>query len=318
MRDESLIHIAQYITGTGTDTKTYKYESMKIRARDFKQKVYESVQNTFKTKYWDTHCRNGSSAPSSSHNVTETGARRPENSSFKDFVDYLKSQHPQAHPDEVASNDPDGFVKHIYYDFDVIKRYIVLKNNEITIDIDDIKRRLLNLECYFYEKMVLTTTKLNNRNQVEVTHESVNHTPTVDDHYCQMEIKDGNKISNEWTCPATGNLVIYGWLDSTNALNNKAVPSAFCVIEGNINGTTDKPVWEIISVQPVTPAKSITYVGFNLLVKKGLMIRARTGFTVGAKSSQFSNENDGYDTLSNDTANGFKCMIYSNEKYTGT
>jgi hypothetical protein len=45
------------------------------------------------------------------------------------------------------------------------------------------------------------------------------------------------------------------------------------------------------------------------------VIRARTGFTVGAKSSQFSNEQDGNDTLSNSTANGFKCMIFSNKNY---
>jgi len=92
-------------------------------------------------------------------------------------------------------------------------------------------------------------------------------------------------------------------------LNNKATPSAFCVIEGNINKN-----WEIISVCPVTPAKSMTYVGFNLMVKKGLTIRARTGFVCGVKSSQFANQQDGYDTLANSKANGFKCMIYLNEK----
>jgi hypothetical protein len=65
----------------------------------------------------------------------------------------------------------------------------------------------------------------------------------------------------------------------------------------------------------VTPAKNITYVGFNVLVKKDLVIRARTGFVCGVKSGQFPNQQDGYDTLANSTANGFKCIIYSNKDY---
>jgi hypothetical protein len=130
-----------------------------------------------------------------------------------------------------------------------------------------------------------------------------------------MVIQEGNRISNEWTTPAAGNLVVYGWLDSTAALNNKAIPSAFCVLEANINSTKENENWEIISVQPVIPAKNITYVGFNVPVKKNLKIRVRTGFNVGAKSGGYSNENDGYDTLANITANGFKCMVYSSVKY---
>ena len=50
------------------------------------------------------------------------------------------------------------------------------------------------------------------------------------------------------------------------------------------------------------------------MVKKNLVIRARTGFICGAKSSQFPNEQDGYDTLANSRANGFKCMVYFKEK----
>jgi hypothetical protein len=86
-------------------------------------------------------------------------------------------------------------------------------------------------------------------------------------------------------------------------------------LEGKINSDDDADNWEIVAVQPVIPAKSMTYVGFNIPVKQGFVIRARTGFTVGAKSGQYSNENDGYDTLSNDTANGFKCMVFSNKDY---
>lgn len=108
---------------------------------------------------------------------------------------------------------------------------------------------------------------------------SVKNGTTVDDDACQMEISQGNRVSNEWFVPDTGNLVIYGWIDSSEALNSKAIPSSFCAVEGRINNK-----WEILAVQPVIPAKSITYVGFNLLVKKGLVIRIRTGFSVGAKS----------------------------------
>ena len=51
-------------------------------------------------------------------------------------------------------------------------------------------------------------------------------------------------------------------------------------------------------------------VNFNPSVKQTMM----PGFTVGAKSGQFSNEQDGYDTLANNTANGFKCMIYARKE----
>ena len=154
-----------------------------------------------------------------------------------------------------------------------------------------------------------TTIKDANQDEIRDYH-SVTHYQNENTDYCQMEIKNGNKISNTWTCQGTGNLVVYGWLDSSSVLNNKAIPSAYCVLEAKINGN-----WEIIAAQPVMPAKSITYVGFNVPVLKNLVIRARTGFTVGAKSGQYPNAQDGYDTLSNSTANGFKCMIFSNENY---
>lgn len=144
---------------------------------------------------------------------------------------------------------------------------------------------------------------------------SVNHLKNENYPHCQMKIEYGNKISNTWQCPASGNLVVYGWLDSSQLLNNKAIQRAYCVIEGLINPSDSGDNWEIISVQPVIPAKTITYVGFNLLVREGLVIRARTGFTVGNGSGNFANEQDGNDTLSNSVPNGFKCMIYSSENY---
>ena len=304
----SLIHLVQIID---EDRATPRYESMKVRMDVFQNKVYEAVQNTFKTAYWDTHL-DPTEGASKKHEYNES-ADRPEGSSFREMVEYLNSK--GYAPKEVAEDDWDNFVKHVYYDFDVLKRYIVLNDDNIQNQIDVINEKLIELDCYFDQTMKFHTTKSVN-NTVLYSDESVNHKKTENDSYCQMSIKEGNKISNEWTCPATGNLVVYGWLDSSEALDNKAIPSAFCVLEAKIESPTsavDK--WEIIGVSPVLPAKSITYVGFNAIVHEGLVVRARTGFSVGAKSGQYSNENDGYDTLANNTPNGFKCMIYSNFKY---
>lgn len=110
--DNSYIHIVQYI-------RDDMYESMKMSAYDFKQKVYEAVQNTFKTKYWDTHCEQVKTTHSDGVENTAEGA------SFKEFIEYLNEDLPT----EVESTDPDGFINHIYYDFDVVKRYIVKRSN---------------------------------------------------------------------------------------------------------------------------------------------------------------------------------------------
>ena len=311
--EQSLIHIVQHIEGTGTESK---YESMKMTIKDFEQKIYEAVQNTFKTRYWDTHGKN-----SVIHDQDESGLPETlKDASFKEMVKYLGNDAPP----EVDALDIDGFVDHVFYDLDVVKRYIVKKNNGIGDHLGKLDEKVIEVDSGFAPYMRFFTTKSNG----EVDSTSVNHNATENDKYCQMEIKDGNKISNEWTCPASGQLVVYGWLDSSSALNNKAIPSCYCVLEAKISRVTpvssddgtrdvsnDTAEWEIISAQPVFPAKNITYVGFNVPVKEGLVIRARTGFTVGPKSGQYSNENDGFDTLANLTANGFKCMIFSNQEY---
>jgi hypothetical protein len=308
----SLIHI---VTKNADD----KYESQKMTTDTFKQKIYDAVQNTFKTSYWDTHELKEDKTPSDKHDQGEDPNRdRPEGTSFADLLSFLDGKDKRTTgnikyvPEEVSDTDPNGFVDHLYYDFDLIKRYMVVKDSDIEKNINTINGNIDELGCLFSTEMDYATTKLNNNLQETiVTSDTIGQELGENDNYCQMSIESGNKISNEWTCPASGNLVVYGWLDSSDCLNNKATPSAFCVIEGNINGN-----WEIISACPVTPAKSITYVGFNLTVKKGLVIRARTGFICGVKSSQFPNQQDGYDTLSNSKANGFKCMIYSNKKGT--
>ena len=293
------------------------YESKKMTTDWFKQKIYDSVQNTFKTSYWDTH-----ESGSNKHDQEEAIAfERPKGTSFKALLKYLKdkdanksSDDPATYaPVEVPETDPNGFVDHIYYDFDLLKRYMVVKDDEIEDDIYDLNVRVNELDCYFAPSMKwVTTTETSDREIEVINNETVNANNTDGENpdYCQMRIESGNKISNEWVCPASGNLVIYGWLDSSECLNNKAVPGAFCVIEGNINNN-----WEVISACSVIPEKTMTYVGFNLMVKKYLTIRARTGFVCGVKSGQFANQQDGYDTLANKTPNGFMCKIYCSTDY---
>ena len=312
----SLIHIVQLIPNTGISTPPM-YESMKMEIATFQNKVYEAVQNTLKTAYWDTHL--GDAVDGKAVHDHAEGANRPKGSSFREMVEYLRGKDETKKdtsdttvyaPVEVDEPGVDGFVKHIYYDFDVLKRYMVLKDDNIQDEIERIQEDMVFLDCYFEPNMKIHTTHKDANGIIEYTNDSVNHLKNENDTYCQMSIQEGNRISNEWTTPAQGNLVVYGWLDSSACLNNKAIPSAFCVLEADINEN-----WEILAVQPVTPAKNITYVGFNVMVKEGLVLRVRTGFNVGAKSGGYSNENDGYDTLANITPNGFKCQIFSSTEY---
>ena len=310
--DGSLMHVAVKVD------ENNNYESMRISTDNFKQKIYESVMNTLRTKYWDTHeYNNQKREPSKKHDVIEGPDSRPAGTSFKDLLDYLKEKDADKPtsdknvyaPEEVPEQDPNGFIDHIYYDFDLLKRYMVVRDNDIENGISETIALSNELDCYFTDSMTLYTTDEDNNVEIVDSVDSDDGDLTENDTYCQMKIEPGNRISNEWQCPNTGNLVVYGWLDSSKCLNNKATPSAFCVLEGMIDDD-----WRVISAQPVNPAKSITYVGFNLLVKEGLTIRARTGFDVGAKSGQYSNEQDGFGTLSNNTPNGFKCVIYARKE----
>ena len=119
--ENSLIHIVQYISGDASKN-TAKYESMKMRVQDFEQKIYEAVQNTFNTSYWGTH----SVAWKTSHaDSTETLPTALAEASFEKMIAYLDSDAPS----EIPSVDPNRFIKHLFFDFDVVKRYIVKKNN---------------------------------------------------------------------------------------------------------------------------------------------------------------------------------------------
>lgn len=322
--DKSYLHLVQFIDD---NDNVEKYESMKIRGYDFKQKVYEAVQNTFKTEYWDTHCNHTEedAEDNATHrdNVEEdpNSPDFPEGTSFKELIDYL-GEYDQTKNNKIWQPTQKNyrnmsFIDHIYYDFDVVKRYAVKRCNNLQSQIDVIDSSLVEIGSMFSTNMKIYTTDKDGTPVDVATTNNLN----VDDTYCQMEIKPGNKISNTWTVPASGNLVVYGWLDSSDALNNRAIPSSFCVLEADINptatasGTDEISNWEIISAQPVIPFKTKTYVGFNVPVRKGLVIRARTGFLCGAKSGQTSNEQDGYDTIANSTPNGFKCIVYSHMDY---
>ena len=272
LNDDSLIHIVQ----KGSDDK---FTSRKMKIEVFKKKIYEAVNNTFRTEYWDTH-------------ISNIGENHSTSGMFKSILEKLGDSKP------VDILETDDFVKHLNYDFNVIVKYIDLQDSKLDEKINELKKISDDLNCHFASEMDLSET-------------SSSHDRTVDNDYCQMSIQDGQRISNEWTVPETGNLVVYGWLDSNDALNNKAIQNAFCVLEAKINSTMLKENWEIIGVQPVIPSKNITYVGFNVPVKKNLTIRIRTGFTVGVKSGNYSNEQDGSGTLANSTANGFKCQVFS-------
>lgn len=289
LRDKSLIHIVQFIQDD-------KYESQRMEINTFAGKIYEAVQNTFKTRYSETHSHDGTNEPAGT--------------SFKEMLDYLADtdmgEKWTIPPEKPADDAVDGFVKHVNYDMEILRRYIVKKDADILGSVSTIHLTLSKIDYAFADRMTISTTD----QYGGYTNKSVNHLKSENDSYCQLEISPGNKISNKWTVPTDGQLVVYGWLDSNKALNNKAIPSAYCVLEANINSE-----WEIIAVQQVNPAKNFTYVGFNVPVHQGLVIRARTGFPVGAKSSQYANEQDGYDSLANSTANGFKCQVYSHKSY---
>ena len=290
IHEKALFLIDQFIESENS------YSAKKIDANTLLKKLYSATNNTFKGDYWRTH-------------LPKEDMTHENTSPFKEML--LKIP-PSIRPEPIDFEES-RFVDHINYDFNVLRLYSDARDDELQEEIDILNSRLGLVGCNFDQDMILTTTELTNNGEISITHDSINHSTNVDNSYCQMSIADGNKISNEWVVPATGNLVVCGWLDSTSALNSKAIPSAYCVLEGKINGQ-----WEIISAQSVIPAKNITYVGFNVPVNKGLVIRARTGFVVGVKSGQYPNEQDGYDSLSNSTPNGFKCQVFSHKDYVDT
>lgn len=87
-------------------------------------------------------------------------------------------------------------------------------------------------------------------------------------------------------CTQTGNLVVYGWLaDTGTVLPQEAWVAIYGMI--NISGQ-DNPKWTILQVQPWTKtaySNKIQYIGFNIPVKKGLVLKIKTGFAVDATAT---------------------------------
>lgn len=91
-------------------------------------------------------------------------------------------------------------------------------------------------------------------------------------------------------CTHTGNLVIYGWL----ADNGDVEPQdAWVGLYGCMHTSTDadnQRDWVLLQLQPwplTTKSSVFQYVGFNVKVAKGLMLKIKTGFRVKGKNSGF-------------------------------
>ena len=113
-----------------------------------------------------------------------------------------------------------------------------------------------------------------------------------------------DKTSSEFVCPSTGMLTLYGWLDSSNVQNLKYLPSAWCALEGKINGK-----WEILQLQSVTPAKQFSYVSFCVPVMANLTIRLELGFIPGEASDRYDRSKIP-ESLANTQPNAFMGGIY--------
>ena len=132
-------------------------------------------------------------------------------------------------------------------------------------------------------------------------------------------INNSSTQSNEWEAPASGWFTCFGWL-SEFATGSVANYQRWVALEGNLNGnmpvdpaTGERPPnWCILQLQPFIPNTYISYVGFGVPVKKGLMLRIKTGFAVGASSGNYAMSNlNTRSSLANHIANAFVGGVYS-------
>lgn len=132
-------------------------------------------------------------------------------------------------------------------------------------------------------------------------------------------IPNSGTESNEWEAPQSGWFTCFGWLSE---FSNGAVANyqRWVVLEGNINSslpvnpsTNKRPAnWCILQLQPFSPSPYISYVGFGVPVRKGLKMRIRTGFAVGASSGNYAMSNiNTRSSMANHIANAFVGGIYS-------
>lgn len=125
-----------------------------------------------------------------------------------------------------------------------------------------------------------------------------------------MAFFQDKKLSTTYVCKETGILSIYGWLDSTNVANSKYLPTAWCALKGKMRAaSTQQERWEILQVQPVTPAKQFTYVSFCIPVQKGLEVQLELGFVPGTASGRYD-RNKVPESLANTVPNAFLGGVY--------
>ncbi len=111
----------------------------------FQRKLYEAVQNTLKVEYCKTHMEWVDENPD--HVDDNVEQNYPDGSSFKDIAAYLKRMN--CMPEEVETDEEDGFVKHVFLDMDILKRYVVLKNQDIESNISRIDQMTTELDDHF-------------------------------------------------------------------------------------------------------------------------------------------------------------------------
>ena len=99
--------------------------------------------------------------------------------------------------------------------------------------------------------------------------------------------------SNGVECARTGQLVVYGWLaDNGGVLPQEAWVALYGKIETSTTSTEAK--WTILQLQPwpvSSRSKVVQYVGFNIPVKEGLMLKIKTGFKVSASATSTQDGN---------------------------
>lgn len=157
---ESYIHIVQFIDGG--------YSSRKMHIGNFTNKVYQAVNNTFKVEYWRLHNHYADSIDSEGNKPKDEDDKEY---SFIKMIEYLDSDGSDIHAPDRIDFTKSNFVEHVNYDFAILRRYIVRKDNELQGKIDANKNSIDDLDCFFNSDMTITTTSRNNT----LSHNSVNH-----------------------------------------------------------------------------------------------------------------------------------------------
>ena len=127
-----------------------------------------------------------------------------------------------------------------------------------------------------------------------------------DNHYNEwiFRIPNNSRQSNNWVAPASGMFTCFGWLDekdgsyASNALRWVALEAY----------NEEKDEWHILQLQPFSPNEFCSYVGFSFPVRAGLMLRIKTGFTVGTNSDKYHSL---VGSMSNHIANAFIGGVYT-------